>query len=173
MNEETFGDKDIPAELAKNYITVRVDQDSRPDISQQYERWGWPATVIFSPKGEEIVKLRGFVPPSRFMAIIQEVIVDPIPVNYPDRGGAEQPVSAARTLTVTQRQTILNFIDEVWDEDSGGWGRRGKFTDGPTFLYALERGFRGDQEMLRRARKTVNGFMRAAHAPTGGVPQVS
>ncbi|MGZ0189933.1 MAG: DUF255 domain-containing protein, partial [Alphaproteobacteria bacterium] len=173
MNEETFGDKDIRAELAKNYITVRVDQDSRPDISQQYERWGWPATVIFSPKGEEIVKLRGFVPPPRFMAIIQEIIVDPSPVDYPDRGGVERPVSTVRTLTDGQRKTILDFMDEVWVEDNGGWGKRGKFTDGPTFLYALERGFRGDKEMLRRARKTVDGFMGAIHAPTGGVPQVS
>jgi len=49
MNEETFGDAEVRAVLGESYITVRVDQDSRPDISQQYERWGWPATVVFGP----------------------------------------------------------------------------------------------------------------------------
>jgi len=173
MNENTFGDKDIRAELAKNYITVRVDQDSRPDVSQQYERWGWPATVVFGPDGTEIVKLRGYVPPPRFMAIIKEIIVDPSPVQYGSLGGPERPLSKATQLGDAERARILGFMDEMWDEENGGWGRRSKFTDGPTFLYALERGFADDAEMLRRARKTVDGFMKLIDAETGAVAQVS
>lgn len=173
MNENTFGDKDIRAELAKNYITVRVDQDSRPDISQQYERWGWPATVVFGPDGTEIVKLRGYVPPPRFMAIIKEIIVDPSPVDYGGAAGQERALSQAKSLANPERERILAFMEEMWDEENGGWGRRSKFTDGPTFLYALERGFQGDEEMLRRARKTVDGFTKLIDAKTGAVAQIS
>ena len=173
MNEQTYGDAEIRAELSKNYITVRVDQDSRPDLSQKYERWGWPATVIFGADGTEIVKLRGFVPPPRFMAIIKEIVVDPSPIAYPAQGGAERPVSAAVRLADDDRKRILDFMESVWDEENGGWGRRSKFTDAPTFLYALEEGFRGDAEMMRRARKTVDGFMNLIDDETGAVSQIS
>ncbi len=152
---------------------MRVDQDSRPDISQQYERWGWPATVVFAPDGTEIVKLRGYVPPPRFMAIIKEIVVDPSPVEYGALGGPERAASKATQLADKDRTRILNFMDEMWDEENGGWRRRSKFTDGPTFLYALERGFAGDAEMLRRARKTVDGFTKLIDAETGAVAQIS
>jgi len=118
------------------------------------------------------VKLRGYIPKPRFLAILKEILVDPSPVTYAARGGPERPASEAVSLSPEQRMTILDFMDEVWDKANGGWGRRSKFTDGPTFLYALERGFWGHAEMLRRARKTVDGFSRAVHE-TGGVPQIS
>jgi uncharacterized protein YyaL (SSP411 family) len=60
MNRDTWADPDVRAVLKDHFIPVVVDQDSRPDISQRYERWGWPATIIFGPDGAEIVKLRGF-----------------------------------------------------------------------------------------------------------------
>ena len=63
MNKETWADPEVRAELKDHFIPVHVDQDSRPDISQRYERWGWPATIIFGPDGTEIVKLRGFYSP--------------------------------------------------------------------------------------------------------------
>ena len=47
MNRETWADPEVRAELKDHFIPVHVDQDSRPDISQRYERWGWPATIIF------------------------------------------------------------------------------------------------------------------------------
>jgi len=38
---------------------VLLDQDSRPVLSNRYEDYGWPATIVFGPKGEEIVKRQG------------------------------------------------------------------------------------------------------------------
>ena len=59
MNEETWSKPEVRAVLKDHFIPVYVDQDSRPDISQRYERWGWPATIIFGPDGYAIAKLRG------------------------------------------------------------------------------------------------------------------
>lgn len=64
-------------------------------------------------------------------------------------------------------------MEDMWDEENGGWGRRSKFTDGPTFLYALQHGFAGDAEMLRRAWKTVDDFMKLIDAESGAVAQIS
>jgi uncharacterized protein len=58
MNQETWSNAETRGILKDKFIPVYVDQDSRPDISQRYERWGWPATIIFAPDGTEIVKLR-------------------------------------------------------------------------------------------------------------------
>ena len=54
MNRETWANPEVRAILKDKFIPVYVDQDSRPDISQRYERWGWPATIIFGPDGTEI-----------------------------------------------------------------------------------------------------------------------
>ena len=64
--------------LKDKFIPVYVDQDSRPDISQRYERWGWPATIIFGPDGTEIVKLRGFYSPQFFIPILTATIEGPL-----------------------------------------------------------------------------------------------
>jgi uncharacterized protein YyaL (SSP411 family) len=36
--------------------TVKVDQDSGPDLASRYEDYGWPATIVFDRDGREIVK---------------------------------------------------------------------------------------------------------------------
>lgn len=173
MNEQTYGDEQVRAYLGEHYLTVRVDQDSRPDISQRYERWGWPATVVFGPDGTEIVKLRGFYSPQFFMPILQEIVKDPSPIDYGTRGGPERPARAVRALSDEDRARILKFMDEVRDDAHGGWGER-KFTDAPTFLFALERAkTSGDPALDAHARRTVDAFAGLIDDETGAVSQIS
>ena len=70
MNRDTWANPEVRAVLKDHFIPVYVDQDSRPDVSQRYERWGWPATIIFGPDGTEIVKLRGFYSPKFFIPVL-------------------------------------------------------------------------------------------------------
>src|SRR5438105_2809696 len=51
MDEQTYSDPEVARLLNDKYIAVRVDQDSRPDLSSRYEDYGWPATVVFDAKG--------------------------------------------------------------------------------------------------------------------------
>src|SRR3954451_13094017 len=138
MNHETWANPEVRAELKDHFIPVYVDQDSRPDISQRYERWGWPATIIFAPDGSEIVKLRGFYSPQFFNPILTATIEDPSPVVYPDAGGAERERTLATGLTDAQRSEILGFIDQAWDDQNGGWSKS-KFVDGSMLVWALQR----------------------------------
>src|SRR4051794_10538022 len=48
MDEQTYSDPEVKKLIGSNYIAVRVDQDSRPDLSNRYEDYGWPATIFFS-----------------------------------------------------------------------------------------------------------------------------
>jgi thioredoxin-related protein len=62
MDEVTYSDPKVVELIESRYIPVRVDQDSRPDISRRYENYGWPTTVVFNAEGGEIVQRRGYLP---------------------------------------------------------------------------------------------------------------
>lgn len=59
MEDITYRDPKVIALIRQRYIAVRVDQDARPDLSNRYEDYGWPATVVFNFDGSEIVKRQG------------------------------------------------------------------------------------------------------------------
>jgi len=79
MDQTTYRDPATVALLQSKYVLVRVDQDSRPDLSNRYEDYGWPATVVFNADGQEIVKRRGYLPPAMMASMLQAIIDDPTP----------------------------------------------------------------------------------------------
>jgi len=172
MNRETWADPEVRAILKDKFIPVQVDQDSRPDISQRYERWGWPATIIFGPDGTEIVKLRGFYFPKFFIPVLQETIRDPSPVDYGAPGGPERERTLATGLSDPQRAEILAFMDKAYDQDNGGFGKT-KLVDGPTLGWFLDRAKMGDKEAEARIRRTLTGQMAMIDKEFGAVSQVT
>jgi uncharacterized protein len=172
MNTDTYGDPEVRAYLDRHFIPVRVDQDSRPDIANRYERWGWPATVLFGPDGSEIVKLRGFYSPQFFLPILHATVKDPTPVDYGTPGGPEREPSRVRRLGEAQRAEIMAFMDKAWDSENGGWGKS-KFVDQPTFIHALERARAGDKAMAEKARRTIAQLRRLVDPETGAMSQIS
>jgi uncharacterized protein len=110
MNSVTYDDPAVRKILASNFIPVHVDQDSRPDLSQRFERWGWPATIIFAPDGTEIVKLRGFYSPKFFIPILTATIDDPSPVDYGKVGGPERARALHVALPDKRREFLTKFF---------------------------------------------------------------
>ncbi|MCW5737767.1 MAG: thioredoxin domain-containing protein [Enhydrobacter sp.] len=172
MNKETWADPEVRAELAGNFIPVHVDQDSRPDISQRYERWGWPATIIFGPDGTEIVKLRGFYSPKFFIPVLKETVRDPSPVAYGERGGPERERTFSTGLTDEQRAAILAFMSKAYDQANGGWSKS-KLVDGPTLGWFLDRAKSGDAEAAERITRTLTAMTALIDKDSGGVSQVT
>ncbi len=66
MEKTTYKNPDVAYLLKSKFITVRVDQDANPDLSNRYGDWGWPATIIFAPDGTEIVKRAGYIEPKGY-----------------------------------------------------------------------------------------------------------
>jgi len=172
MNKETWADREVRAELKDHFIPVYVDQDSRPDISQRYESWGWPATIIFGPDGTEIVKLRGFYSPKFFIPVLKETVRDPSPVVYGEPGGPERERALVTGLTDEQRYAILAFIDKSYDQANGGWGKS-KLVDGPTLGWFLGRAKAGDAEAAERIQRTLTAMTALIDRDTGGISQVT
>ncbi len=172
MDAETYHDSDVVALIERHFIPVRVDQDSRPDIANRYERWGWPATILFGPDGSEIVKLRGYYAPARFAHILQATIDDPSPVDY---GGVfpESDLAHVSQLPAERRDFLENFFREAYDETNAGWGNFQKFLDPETMTYVLERARGGDAEAARRASATLFQSFKLIDPVWGGAYQYS
>lgn len=172
MNEETWSKPDVRSVLKDHFIPVYVDQDSRPDISQRYERWGWPATIIIGPDGKEIAKLRGFYSAQFLIPVLTDTIKDPTPVDYGD-SSPERERTLATDLTDAQRSEITGFIDKAWNTEYGGWSRA-KFVDGPMLTWALQRARQGDTENEARIRKVLDKMAETMiDSETGGMSQVN
>ena len=154
MNQETWSNAETRGILKDKFIPVYVDQDSRPDISQRYERWGWPATIIFAPDGTEIVKLRGFYSPQFFNPDPDRHHRGPLARGLSRRRRAERERTLATGLTEAQRNEILGFIDQAWDEQNGGWSKS-KFVDGPMLTWVLQRARQGDAKNEARIKRAL------------------
>src|SRR5258708_16622830 len=79
MDANSCSDPRVIRLLQEHYITAKVDQDARPDLSNRDEEYGWPATVIFDGAGHEIVKCQGYLAPDEMASMGQAVIDDPTP----------------------------------------------------------------------------------------------
>src|SRR6266478_5816318 len=79
MDETTYKTPEVIALIQSKYIPVRVDADSRPDLANRYEDYGWPATIVFNAEGGEIIKRRGYLPPRPMASLLQAIIDDPTP----------------------------------------------------------------------------------------------
>ncbi len=91
MDATTYQDPKVVQLLGSHYVALKVDQDSRPDLANRYEDYGWPATIVFAADGSEIVRRRGYISPPQMAAMLQAIIDDPSP--GPSVSGARSPLS--------------------------------------------------------------------------------
>lgn len=169
MEETTYKDPAVLGKLGEHYITVKVDQDARPDLSSRYEEYGWPATVIFSPEGQEIVCLTGYVAPGRMASILQGVVDDPSPIAKV----APLPPAAAGLLTEKLRGQAEERHFSHFDFAEGGYSFQHKFLNWDSCEYSLRRALEGDAKSARMARMTLDGQLHLVDPVWGGVYQYS
>src|SRR5580698_7955229 len=128
MDDVTYRDPAVIRLLKEKYILVKVDQDSRPDISNRYQDYGWPATVVFAADGSEIVKRQGYIPPRPMSSMLQAIIDDPSPGPSIEKEAAFQPASgsAIQAATITR---IFAQYERQYDKPVAGWGFGHKYLD--------------------------------------------
>ncbi len=171
MDETTYRDPEVIGLLHERYIAVRVDQDSRPDLSNRYEDYGWPATIVFDGQGKEIVKRQGYLPPGDMSSMLQAIIDDPTP------GPSvvpEEPVEySSAAITPALRDELEKDYLAGYDAKEGGWGFGHKYLDWDSVELAMVRAKRGDARAERMVRQTLAGEERLIDPVWGGVYQYS
>ena len=172
MDETTYRDPAVNALLKARYLTVRVDQDARPDLSNRYEDYGWPATIVFDGNGKEIVKRSGYLPPKQMESMLRAIIADPTP------GPSVQPevkpdFSHGPHLTAGQKVALTADFFKSYDSAKGAWGFSQKFLDGQAEEYAMSLAAAGDVRAKQMARQTLYAQLRLVDPAWGGVYQYS
>jgi hypothetical protein len=174
MDDVTYRDPKVIALINAQYIAVRVDQDSRPDLSNRYEDYGWPATVVFNPDGGEIVKRRGYMPPKPMASMLQAIIDDPTP--GPSVGAEPETELESDSQGMLPPELLKKLRAELrqdYDAKNHGWGTVLKFLDWDNVEFCMGEAARGDAEFGRMARDTLAASLKLIDPVWGGVCQYS
>ena len=171
MDETTYRDPEVIRLLHERYIAVRVDQDSRPDLSNRYEDYGWPATVVFDGNGKEIVKRQGYLPPGDMSSMLQAIIDDPTP--GPSVTPEEKIEYSSAAISHSLQDELEKDYLAGYDAKEGGWGFGHKFLDWDSVELAMIRAKRGDTRAEKMVRQTLAGEERLVDPVWGGVYQYS
>ncbi|MDZ4833095.1 MAG: DUF255 domain-containing protein [Candidatus Melainabacteria bacterium] len=170
MDEKTYGDADVAKLLKKKFILVKVDQDSRPDLSHKYEDFGWPATIIFNANGDELVKRQGYIPPERMQKLLAAIIKDPTP-----EAASKEDVTfrAESSLSKEIKDELEKKHVDGYDTKSGAWGFQQKFLDWDSVEHSMQLALSGDKDAKARVTGTLDGQLNLLDPVWGGVYQYS
>jgi uncharacterized protein YyaL (SSP411 family) len=173
MEETTYKDPKVIALVREHYLPVRVDQDSRPDLSNRYEDYGWPATVVFDGQGQELVTFAGYIPPQRMISLLEAIVADPTPGPSVRPAAAPAPANGPVALSGELREELQQLLASRYDTEHGGWGFTHKFLDWDAVEYSMLRARDGDHGAETRARETLARELQLIDPVWGGVYQYS
>jgi len=170
MDATTYKDPRVIMLLQDRFVTIKVDQDSRPDLASRYEDYGWPATVIYAPDGTEIVKKQGYIEPNGMVRLLIAVMADPSPVDYHDSAAVAPAGDGA--LSEEGRVELVNQWLKGYDDRAGGWGLEHKYLDWDTVEFGMREAGRNPRAEAM-ARETLRLQRRLLDPVWGGMYQYS
>jgi uncharacterized protein len=181
MAEETYKDAEVRKLLQRKYLCVRVDQDARPDLSNRYEQYGWPATIIFDASGRELVKNAGYINPQAMRKLLRETASPakkespPITVSSPSNSKqkAESGTEKYVGLPPAVKEALIKKHKAGYDTKYGGWGTYQKFLDFDSAEFAMSLGLAGDKEESGQARAALDAELNLLDPAFGGLYQYS
>jgi len=113
MDETSYSDPQVQALLNENFVTVRVDNDHRPDINSRYNVGGWPTTAFLTGHGG-LIGGATYLPPDQFIAMISEFV---------------DAYKNDRTTLYTQARDLLNRRKEHARRTAAGPGLEEELVD--------------------------------------------
>lgn len=172
MDGKTYADPAVAKYLAEHFIAIKVDQDSRPDLSNRYEDYGWPATIFFDEKGRELVKKAGYIAPDEMLSLLQALVKDPTP-GPSARPSEKITYSTATQLPAELRKELLGNHIKYFDTTLGAWQTGQKYLDWDSVEFCLFRSKAGNAQAAMMAKKTLDGQLNLLDPVWGGVYQYS
>jgi uncharacterized protein len=172
MDDTTYSDPSVIRLLNQRYVLVKVDQDSRPDVANRYQDWGWPATVVFAADGSEIVKRQGYIPPRPMASMLQAIIDDPSPGPSVEKEAAFQ-AAVSSSIPPSLIARVKSSYEKQYDIAASGWGFGHKYLDRDSVEYALRLTAAGNQEYSRRLNATLHHAEGLIDPVWGGMDQYS
>lgn len=174
MEAVTYHDPAVRELLDARFIAAKVDVDARPDIEERYAEYGWPATVIFSPDGQELGKYRGFIAPDRFAEILKDAVASGDAASHGSEVESapipDTPLPEEELVWIA-RSTELE-LEDYWDDALGSWGHQQKVPLYMTNAWALSRA-KHDAVLRKRIFFTLEQELAIVDPVWGGIYQYS
>ncbi len=172
MAKTTYQHKKVTKILDQHFIAIRVDQDKRPDLANRYRDYGWPATIIFTPDGREIVKRAGYISSKKMVKLLNSLVNKK---NSNFKVTAIKPIKYSNSAYLSGKLiTQLEYRHkDSFDSKYGSLKLNQKFLDRDSVEYSLLQASRGNRDEEQRAHKTLRAAMSLIDPSWGGVYQYS
>ncbi|RMG42085.1 MAG: thioredoxin domain-containing protein [Candidatus Dadabacteria bacterium] len=176
MEKDSFEKEDIAELLNKNFISIKVDREERPDIDQIYMdvvvgltgHGGWPMSVFLTPEREPFWG-GTFFPHDQFKEILTALSRAWREEQHKVTSSASkivQSLRAAAEASVPEQPVsdqilidALSAMEKTFDPHYGGFGSRPKFPPSDKLMLLLRLYRRGAGESaLNMATKTLNAM---------------
>ncbi|HEY3522143.1 MAG TPA: DUF255 domain-containing protein, partial [Candidatus Limnocylindrales bacterium] len=181
MERESFEDEATAAQLNRDFVSVKVDREERPEVDQIYMAavqamtggGGWPMSVFTTPEGRPFYGGTYFPPESRHGLPSFREVLDGVSRAWAEqRDEVEQAGSRLVEALVSQQrapdqpgapsEAILAAAaanaETSFDAPNGGWGGAPKFPQPMAIEFLLRRAVRGDTRSLAVARRSLDAM---------------
>jgi uncharacterized protein len=141
MDEETYANPGIAANVNDGFVPVRVDVDRHPRVRDRYNMGGFPSTVFCTPDGR-ILTGATLLGPEGMRQVLERVLEV-----WADRGeeagrvprALRDGTPPAGELRSDVEGGMVGRLEEAFDAEHGGWGDGPKFPLPRTVEFALKR----------------------------------
>jgi uncharacterized protein YyaL (SSP411 family) len=181
MERESFENLQIASLLNRDFIAIKVDRESHPDVDEVYMtavmlmtgHGGWPMSTFLTPEGKPFYGGTYFTP-DQFTSLLEQV-------NQLWKGRPDEVITQATKVAdaVTQNNRLkgeakrldqdviahaIKSMQNSFDELQGGFGQAPKFPREPWLYLLLDQAQRhGDEAALQMLTVTLD------HMGRGGI----
>lgn len=178
MEHESFEDPEIAAFMNDHFVCVKVDREERPDVDAIYMdavqamtgQGGWPLNAFVTPEGTPFWAGTYFPPAGRQNMPAWRDVLGSLAQAWVDQRDEIKTASreivprlaGAATLEASGEEFKPEVLDEavailqqVFDQETGGWGAAPKFPLSPVIEFLLARGER--PMALQTLRRMASG----------------
>lgn len=70
LESETLVNNEVKQKLAQNYVAVKIDVDTNPELSSKYGIYSIPALIFMNSNGEETKRIEGYLSPDQLLSAL-------------------------------------------------------------------------------------------------------
>ncbi|MGQ9587658.1 MAG: thioredoxin domain-containing protein, partial [Thermoplasmata archaeon] len=176
MDDTTYSDPSVVRMINENFVPIRVDIDQRPDISDRYNRGGFPTTAFLSDMGEPIWGST-YISPADMGRIIDSVLkaktsgeldeaLERSRMQFLDISKASEQKAEMEAAAV---DSFFEDIFSTYDVEFGGFGTQPKFPQPDVLELLLQRyALDHDPELAEAVTNTLNRMADGLYDPVEG-----
>ncbi len=178
MAHESFEDDEVARELNRNFISIKVDREERPDIDSIYMEacvlftgsGGWPASIFLTPEQKPFYAGTYFPKDSAYGRIGFLDLLRALDKRWKrDRGSLQQSAEELTGQLQEEQETksvglswqhlalqAVRWLKQNFDEAYGGFGNAPKFPMAHNLMFLMEYyQVNRDRRALEMAEKTL------------------